>query len=241
MSKLLKALLCTAVISIVAFIWILFNNDKNFEIIIYAGSIILASLIWLVIYLSKGEEYEHNLINAIGFGLVILGWFVNSYINNLSSDKQNILTNENAVKNAQREIKVKYLLDAYLRMESVSRRDSEPFVGRFLYLKNVEAAVGTVSLFGDSPLVRKINSYALKGFGKDSTEFSSAIYQLRTDLRKELGLDSLPNQVDNINSSYNIYSYRYWILDSMRKTNPEFYQKLELDFTKESINRNFSH
>ena len=151
---------------------------------------------------------------------------------------QNNLTNENSIKNAQREIKIKYLLDSYLKIANVANRDSEPFINAFLYYKSIEPAISTASVFGDSALIYKINKFAFTKPPKD--DILPVIYELRKELRQSLGLPLLNDSLNTADSSYNITFYRRWIKDSMFKTNPEFYKNLQMQIANENINRNFN-
>lgn len=214
---------------------LVFKSDKYVLIsVVFISSTIISIF---VVYLPS-ENYWTNISIVGGFCFTMTGWFFSNYFNNQAAIFQNNLANENSIKNAQREMRIKYLLDSYLKITSVANRDHEPFINTFLYYKNIEQAICTASLFGDSTLVEKINKYA-NAHPKDAN-ILPVVYELRNQLRNELGLDKFYNGINTVDSSYDITFYRRWILDTMLKTNPEYYNNLQIEFAKEDINRNLS-
>ena len=112
-----KGILLCKVIVIIAItllisLWV-FKPDKYVLISVVSISALIISI--FAVYLPT-DGYWTNISIIGGFCFTITGWFFSNYFNYQAAIFQNNLTNENSIKNAQREIKIKYLLDSYLKI-----------------------------------------------------------------------------------------------------------------------------
>jgi len=110
-------------------------------------------------------------------GVAILGWFV---VNRLSLGRDRI--------NKRRDLNVQYLIEAYRRLENASNRHLLPEE----HGRAVESAIADIQLFGSPTQVELATRFA-RGFAQSKNEsLDNLLAELRSDLRKELALESVP-------------------------------------------------
>src|SRR5262249_50800790 len=93
--------------------------------------------------------------------------------------------------NNQRDLRVRYLVDAYRQLETAcSRDDIMP------YKEGVECAIADVQLFG-TPRQVELAKAIMRDIetGSRTTDPRTLLSDLRTDLRRELNLVALTNQI----------------------------------------------
>ena len=107
--------------------------------------------------------------------LAMTGWIV---VHHLSRRRD--------IQNKRREIRVKYLINAYRNIEAGAERpggSDQPGFGR-----PFESAIADVLLFGNLDQIQKAKELALDISAKKKGITAPLLYLLRDDLRKELGL-----------------------------------------------------
>jgi hypothetical protein len=184
------------------------NPKQKFEDLLLTLfiSLVLLSFIWLthlrsvlipsaiavllIFSFSKVRKYNENEYwKDIGLIAAILitgvGWFVNGY-----------LQNERDVANKARELKTKYLLNAYYRIENSFNRgsiDSMPPEG-FIYRKFEESAIAQIALLSDLETIKKSNDWAKMVNSNKLNLDSNRVFleALRKEIRDELGLERVP-------------------------------------------------
>jgi hypothetical protein len=157
--------------------------------------------------ISVDKDYDKNLLLAGGFGITILSWFVVGYINNENEKKRSQLSINQSILESKRNLKVKFLLDAYFRLESAGHRemnypDRQKWKYDYVYKKYSESALTAIQLLGDEDTVKLANAYTLAGGEK---HYDELLKMLRDDLRKELGLKQLPNTKDYDPTTLRVY------------------------------------
>ena len=106
-----------------------------------------------------------------------IGWFI---VHELSISRD--------IKNKRVDLKIKYLIEAYRRLEHVSHRDNPD-------LKDFESAIADIQLFGTKRQAELARDIALE-FAKNRTvSFDPLLADLREDLRKLLHLEHLQGLV----------------------------------------------
>jgi hypothetical protein len=241
-NQLKNILLSSLTIILIGFILIFFIKEQELRRLIFVIVPVFVIVSFFAIIIRRGDSYWSNIGIIVGFSLTIIGWFLNSYWDNQNQIKNNKLSNINSVINEQRQFKVKYLIDCYIKIEECANRDSEPFLNTFYYYKNIEPSIGMASLLGDSLLVKKINDFAMtdgRQKKKYNENYMAVLYELRKNIRKELGLAPLPDNISSPDSNYNIVFYRRFITDSMAKQNPDYYNKLQIEIAQDLIKSNF--
>lgn len=110
--------------------------------------------------------------------VVVIGWYVAHY-----------LTAKRDQANKRRDLRVKYLIEAYRRLEFVGNRPLTNEVA-----PEFEKAVADVQLFGTPRQVELAQAFAL-GFAEKGTHpLDPLLNELRQELRKELNLEPVePN------------------------------------------------
>lgn len=183
--------------------------SKNKEILppIIAFIIIATSFLILKYNLKVDADYDKNLLLAGGFGITILSWFVVGYINNENEKKRNRLNINQSILESKRNLRVKFLLDAYFRLENSDHRDMDyPNVQKwkydYIYRKYAESALTSIQLLGDEDTVKLAVAYTLSG---GNQHYDELLKILRSDLRKELDLKQLPNTKDYHPSTFRNY------------------------------------
>jgi hypothetical protein len=205
---------------------------SNKEIIPPIIAIVLIIIAFFVLRsnLKQGPDYEKNLILAGGFGITILSWFVVGYINNENEKKRNKLSINQSTIEAKRDLKVRFLLDAYFRLENMGMRDTSPpgnkvLIYDYIYLKYAESALTAIQLLGDETTVKLamqfINSHAKE-------HFSDLLVMLRDELRKELDLTELPKTDDYIPATFRTYR----TIDAPNDLTPEQQYQLILNLNE---------
>jgi hypothetical protein len=175
--------------------------------ILLVTTLVLCILLLLLSFLPHDADYFKNIILASGIAATIVSWFIIGYINNENEKKRNLLEFERSTNQSKRDLKVRFLIDAYFRLENSDFRDTFPNgVERNMYdqvyLKYAESALTSVQLLGSDSTIRLANLYILSG-GKD--HFRELLESLRNELRKELALKALPNLKEYIPSVYRSY------------------------------------
>jgi hypothetical protein len=110
MSKIISTTLIAAVIITLGVVFYIFVPDELRSIIISCCIIFL--ILWFLFqYLKRNNEFEKNMILAVGFGLTIISWFVTGYLNNQNEIKRNRLNIEQGVLQKKRDLRTKFLLN----------------------------------------------------------------------------------------------------------------------------------
>ena len=135
-----------------------------------------------------------NLIQTIiTASIVIIGWFVVSYLNSrreLGFKKKEFVTN--------------YLISAYRILADIPYRpDNE---SGFAYQKEAEKAIRDVQLFGSAKLIELANKFTQKAIDTNVQDYGDLLYQMRKELRKELKLSSIPDE----DEKYKIVHFRMY-------------------------------
>lgn len=164
---------------------------------IIVTSFVLCILILLRYYLPKDDDYFKNLILASGIAATIVSWFIVGYLNNENEKKRNLLEFERTTSQSKRDLKVKFLIDAYFRLQNSDFRDTvpngyEPNKYDQIYLKYAESALTSVQLLANDSTVRLANLHILS----NGAHFDQLLVSLRDELREELDLRALPNSRD---------------------------------------------
>ena len=108
--------------------------------------------------------------------VAVFGWFI---VHQLSISRD--------IKNKRSELKIKYLIEAYRKLENVSHRDN-PNIHDF------ESAMADIQLFGTKRQVELSQNIA-REFAKNRTVLlDELLNDLREDLRELLKLEKLPSQ-----------------------------------------------
>ncbi|MEO6135410.1 MAG: hypothetical protein ABIP35_09670 [Ginsengibacter sp.] len=157
--------------------------------------IVVDILLLLFILLPENDDYSKNLIVAVGISVTILSWFVTGYLNHENEKKRSLLDFERSTSQSKRDLKVKFLIDAYFRLENSDFRDSAPDGNQKImydqvYLKYSESALTSIQLLGTDSTVKLANLFILSGGKK---HFNELLKSLRNELRNELALQPLPN------------------------------------------------
>lgn len=182
-------------------------------LVVLAVSFVISSIVaTFAIFLPK-ENYWNTLGILTGFGITIMSWFVGNYFNNITELKRDQINREHEISNAKRELRVKYLINAFNRITSQINRDSETMMNRYIYNQNALFANAEVSLFGDTDLIRIMRDFTLTMNIPGKSNATPIILALRKTLRKELELSELPD----FNTTYGVAIPRVYIEDWYRK------------------------
>lgn len=177
LTKTTKTVIVSILISILGLIFYI-NTGRDYAAIIIITTLVFLGLWNLFQLLERNEQFGKNMILAAGFGITVISWFVAGYINN-----------EQSILQKKREIKVKFLIDAFFKLQNYDNRDKETIADGYIYNKFAENSLNEIQLLGDEEVVKLGKIFALSG-GKDG--FQPLLIQLRDDLRKELGVSPLP-------------------------------------------------
>tara|TARA_B100000315_G_C14233418_1_gene432055 strand:+ start:181 stop:579 length:399 start_codon:yes stop_codon:yes gene_type:complete len=113
------------------------------------------------------------LITAI---VAIIGWFIAHQLS-MSRD----------LKNKRTDLKVKYLIEAYRKLENISHREDPN-------MQDFETAIADIQLLGSQKQVELAQNIA-KEFAKTKcADMDDLLKDLRQNLRKVLGLEELSSQ-----------------------------------------------
>ena len=178
-----------------AFIVIKQPSNELKIVIVVSFMVFIGVLITLKFLKGSGVQYQQNIILVIGFAITIISWFVNGYINNENEKKKNDLSIKQSILQSKRDLKIKFLLDAFFRLENSDRRDTVPPGYQInpydqIYLKYAETALTSIQLLAGDTTIRLANKY-VHANGKD--HFNELLKMLRNELRKELELSDLPD------------------------------------------------
>jgi hypothetical protein len=189
----MKYLISLSVIAAAVAGWFLYPAWRSVAIVV--------PVVCFAIYLAYGflkndPDRLKNMVFVVGFGVTVISWFVSS-----------VNANEQSIRESKRNLRVKFLLDAYFRLQNGDHRDTAPpgnktFLYDYIYMKYEESATTPIQLLGDPATIRLANQFALSG-GKSG--FVDLLSALRDDLRKELNLSKLPDDKDLFPTIYREY------------------------------------
>lgn len=213
----IKWIITTTFIVLAAIIIYLIELPEGVKPILWA--LIFAIFIFILLFklLPQDIDYFKNLILASGIVVTIVSWFIVGYINNENEKKRNELEFERSTSQSKRDLKVKFLIDAYFRLENSDYRDTVPNNHQrnmydYIYLKYAESSLNSVQLLGDSNTVRLANIYIMSG-----EHFGELLESLRDELRNELELPPLPKTKDYTPTVKRVYRK----LDAPNKLTPD--------------------
>lgn len=200
-----KFIIIISLIFIIA-VYLFLILDTTLRPIIIVTALAL-SMLMLVYFSSQNDvDYLKNLILAIGIATTIVSWFFIGYINNENEKKRNLLEFERSTNQSKRDLKVKFLLDAYFRLENSDMRDapdgSQQNLYDDIYKKYAESALTSVQLLGSDSTIKLANKFILSG---GSNHYSDLLRSLRNEIRYELNLQELPNSEDYTPSTFRTF------------------------------------
>jgi len=124
--------------------------------------------------------------------ITIMGWII-----------LHLLTKRRDSINKKKEIRIKYLIDAWRLLESASNRKNND------RNTNIEIAVADIQLFGSRKQIELAQKIAIDLSRTGTGESLELLKELRTDLRKELKLEKVPD------------TFRYIRFEEKNSTNNE--------------------
>jgi len=200
------------------------KNNREGLIPLLVFILVTTAFFILKCVLKQDAEYTKNLLLAGGFGITILSWFVVGYINNENEKKRNQLSINQSILESKRDLRVRFLLDAYFRLENAGHRDVDrpgiqPLKYDYIYQRYAESALTSIQLLANDNTVKLANAYTLSG-GKD--HYDKLLIMLRNELREELELEPLPKTKDYHPTTFRAYRK----LDAPNELTPE--QQFEL-------------
>ncbi len=162
------------------------------------NSILIPSLIASILIFVFGgiikytdKDYWKDMGIIITISLTGIGWFVNGY-----------LAGQRDIENRQRELKTKYLLNAYYRLENGFSRGPIDSMSpeEYVYKKYEESAVGSIGLLSNLKTIKAANEwlYAINDNKKYLDSNRAVIDALRKELRSELKLEPIPENTGNL-------------------------------------------
>ena len=171
-----------------------FINDYEVKSVVLV-SIGVGMLFLICFYfLKKDPQYQQNIILLGGLSVTMISWSVNGYISNQNEIMRNQLSIQQSILQSKRDLKIKFLLDAYFRLENSDGRGDNPkykaMPYNYIYQKYSESALTSVQLLADSSTVLMANKFVLSGGNNHLREL---LLLLRSELRTELSLRQLPN------------------------------------------------
>lgn len=113
--------------------------------------------------------------------IAFFGWYVVNQ-QNIERDRQNKL----------RDIKTQYLIDAYRNLSDASMRAPEP---KSIYYHKIESAISDIQLFGTLEQIAQANRMAQEYSTTSQISLDPILNDLRSQLRSELGLPQLHENV----------------------------------------------
>jgi hypothetical protein len=229
-----KIFSCALFLAIFFAVFFCLVNDSQIRIIFAVAGLLFLFIFIIATLMPEGPSYWQTITLLIGFCVTIIGWFTSSYFNNIQSRA-----------NSQRELRTKYLIDAYMRLANGANRDSESMRVTYIYWKYTEPAVEAASMLGDTGVIRKMNQFALTKPGTPdwNSRYLAALYELRYDLRRELGLTPISRQMTTLDadSDFNIVFLRRFATDSIKKLDSPFYDVLQTQIAIESVKNTIGH
>lgn len=118
--------------------------------------------------------------------VAIAGWFA-----------AHALTTRRDRANKRREQRIGYLIEAYRRLESCAHR------GNHLEFSKMESAVADIQLFGTPRQVGLVQAFVTEFAAGGSASIDALLQDLRRDLRAELILETVPDDVLHLRMSKN--------------------------------------
>lgn len=116
---------------------------------------------------------------AITVALAIVGWYA---VHRLSMNRDQ--------ENKRHDMRIRYLLEAYRRLENAANR---PDLSD--YARDVESALADIQLLGSQKQVQLAHEFAVS-MAKDSTALlDPLVTDIRAELRRELRLTTLPERI----------------------------------------------
>ena len=98
--------------------------------------------------------------------------------------------------NKRKEQRVAYLIEAYRRLEERSQQFGAAEKGK------LESAVADIQLFGTPRQVNLVQRFASDFAARGSASLDGLLADLRTDLRAELNLEAVPENIVHLRISY---------------------------------------
>ncbi|MBI5519557.1 MAG: hypothetical protein HY916_05815 [Desulfovibrio sp.] len=113
--------------------------------------------------------------------VVVVGWIVGHKFN-VERDRVS----------KRHDLRIKYLIDAYRRLESAALRPEQDFEHKL----NFESAIADIQLLGDQSQIKELFSF-LEAYKKNdgSALIDPLLEALRNELRTELGLNDAPHKI----------------------------------------------
>lgn len=97
----------------------------------------------------------------------------------------------------RRELRVRYLIDAYRQLEWASNRPSRP-----LTAPKFETALADIQLFGTAKQVRLAQTFAVDLAKNLTSSLDELLEDLRHDLRRELDLEDVPREIRFLRATF---------------------------------------
>ena len=128
---------------------------------------------------------ENKNVSWLQYGLtailIIASWFVT-----------NCLNQENLRQQKFRDIRLNYLIDSYSKLTNFSHRPPDP---KASYEQDFESAIATIQLFGTKKQIEEVYRIYDEYPKTHIINLDPLINDLRSDLRKELGSDTVSSSV----------------------------------------------
>lgn len=109
--------------------------------------------------------------------ITVIGWTIVHF-----------LTKKRDAVNKRKEIRIKYLIDAWKLLEEASNRQNCDLN------KNIEIAIADIQLFGTKKQIELAQKIAEDISSKGTGDSLELLKELRKDLRNELNLETVPDQ-----------------------------------------------
>jgi len=108
--------------------------------------------------------------------VAVVGWFI---VHQLSISRD--------IKDKRTELKIKYLVEAYRKLENMAERDNPN-------MQDFESAMADIQLFGTKRQIELSQEIAKEFAQKKTVLLDRLLNELRDDLRELLKLEKLPSQ-----------------------------------------------
>ena len=132
----------------------------------------------IVGYKTNSKVFLPLFLTAI---ITIIGWFI---AHQLSSERNRI--------NKHRDIRLEYLISAYLSLADASLRPPAP---NSPYFQKMESAIADIQLFGSESQIEQVKAFLQEYDTKGKGSLDPLMNSLRNDLRKELKLSQIKENV----------------------------------------------
>jgi hypothetical protein len=193
-----KKIFITIFILLIAIIIYILKMPEGIKPIVYVIGLAVLILILLFKLLPKDNDYIKNLILVSGIVVTMISWFIIGYLNNESDKRKSEIEFKRSTSQSKRDLKVKFLIDAYFRLENSDHRDTftnkvQQNMYDYIYIRYTESALTSIQLLCSDSTIRLANKYIMSG-GEE--HFNDLLISLRNELRKDLELPMLPNLKD---------------------------------------------